>query len=208
MPDGCWRQFNKGYTLGEKRIIINYDLAVVRVDPTALSMPPPPLHSDVETIFRQHHAWLRGRLMLRASSHSEAEDVASETFLQLTEKGNSIEGELLNIRHPRAFLSTIAKRILIKLWQRQDLEAAYEDTLRHMPEAMALSPETHAMLVEAICQIDRALAALPLPVKTVFLLSRLEGMRYPQIAAHMGISLATVERHMRRALLQCLRCAP
>ncbi|MFC3217209.1 sigma factor-like helix-turn-helix DNA-binding protein [Comamonas sp. JC664] len=33
-------------------------------------------------------------------------------------------------------------------------------------------------------------------------------MRYPQIAAHMGISQATVERHMRRALLQCLSCAP
>ncbi|MDR2331353.1 MAG: sigma-70 family RNA polymerase sigma factor [Comamonas sp.] len=171
-------------------------------------MPQPSLLTDVETIFRQHHAWLRGRLMLRASSHSEAEDVASETFLQLTEKGRSAEGEMLDIRHPRALLSTIAKRILIKLWQRQDLEAAYESTLRHMPEAMALSPEMHAMLVEAICQIDRALAALPLPVKTVFLLSRLEGMRYPQIAEHMGISLATVERHMRRALLQCLRCAP
>ncbi|MEJ5124695.1 sigma-70 family RNA polymerase sigma factor [Comamonas sp. MYb21] len=171
-------------------------------------MPQHPLYPEVETIFRQHHAWLRGRLMLRASSHSEAEDVASETFLQLTEKGTSTEGELLDIRHPRAFLSTVAKRILIKLWQRQDLEAAYQDTLRHMPEAVALSPETHAMLVEAICQIDRALAALPLQVKTVFLLSRLEGMRYPQIAQHMGISQATVERHMRRALLQCLNCAP
>ncbi len=175
---------------------------------TGLPMPQPPLHTEVETIFRQHHAWLRGRLMLRASSHSEAEDVASETFLQLTEKGSAAEGETLDIHHPRAFLSTVAKRILIKLWQRQDLEAAYEDTLRHLPEAVALSPESHAMLVEAICQIDRALAALPLPVKTVFLLSRLEGMRYPDIAAHMGISLATVERHMRRALLQCVRSVP
>lgn len=168
-----------------------------------LPMPQRPFHTEVEDIFRQHHAWLRGRLVLRASSHSEAEDVASETFLQLTEGG-----VVADIRHPRAFLSTIAKRILIKLWQRQDLEAAYQDTLRHMPEAVALSPEAHAMLVEAICQIDRALAALPLPVKTVFLLSRLEGMRYPQIAEHMGISLATVERHMRRALLQCLNCTP
>ncbi|MEG2632071.1 MAG: sigma factor-like helix-turn-helix DNA-binding protein, partial [Comamonas sp.] len=72
----------------------------------------------------------------------------------------------------------------------------------------ALSPEEHCILVEAICQIDRALAALPLPVKTAFLLSRLDGMRYPQIAAHMGISLATVERHMKRALLHCVACAP
>ena len=127
--------------------------------------------------------------------------MASETFLQLAEDGGRSE-----IREPRAFLTTIAKRILIKLWQRQDLEQAYADTLRHMPEPVALSPEEHAMLVEAICQIDRALAALPLPVKTAFLLSRLDGMSYPQIAEHMGVSLATVERHMKRALLQCVNC--
>ena len=164
-------------------------------------MPPVQFHADVDLIFRQNHAWLRSRLMRHVSSHSDADDVASETFLQLTQYG-----EPSQIREPRAFLSTLAKRILIKLWQRQDLEKAYADTLRHMPEAVALSPEEHAMLVEAICQIDRALAALPLPVKTAFLLSRLDGLSYPQIATHMGISLATVERHMKRALLQCVSC--
>jgi len=166
-------------------------------------MPSIQFQAEADDIFRQHHAWLRSRLTRHVSSHSDAEDVASETFLQLAEDGGRSE-----IREPRAFLTTIAKRILIKLWQRQDLEQAYEDTLRHMPEAVALSPEEHSMLVEAICQIDRALAALPQQVKTAFLLSRLDGMTYPQIAEHMGISLATVERHMKRALLQCVRCAP
>jgi len=166
-------------------------------------MPSIQFQAEVADIFRQHHAWLRGRLLRRVSSASEAEDVAAQTFLHLTEDGGRSV-----IREPRAFLSTIAKRILIKHWQRQDLEQAYADTLRCMPEALALSPEEHCMLVEAICQIDRALAALPLPVKTAFLLSRLDGMRYPQIAAHMGISLATVERHMKRAFLHCVACAP
>lgn len=158
-------------------------------------------HAEVDDIFRQHYAWLRGRLARRVSCSSEAEDIASEAFLQLTEDGGRS-----NIREPRAFLTTLAKRILIKLWQRQDLERAYVDTLRHMPEAQALSPEEHSLLLEAICQIDRALAALPLPVKTAFLLSRLDGLTYPEIAKHMGISLATVERHMKRALLQCVSC--
>lgn len=160
-------------------------------------------HAGVDEIFRQHHTWLRGRLRKRVANQGDADDVASETFLQLAEDGcRSI------IREPRALLTTIAKRILIKLWQREDLEHAYAETLRCMPEVVALSPEEHAMLVEAICQIDRALAALPLPVKTVFLLSRLDGLSYPQIAEHMGISAATVERHMKRALLQCVNCAP
>lgn len=165
-------------------------------------MPTIQFQTDVDDLFRSHHAWLRGRLLRRLSDHGEADDIASETFLQLTEDGGRSQ-----ILEPRAFLSTIAKRILIKLWQRQDLEKAYADTLRHLPEAAALSPEEHSILVQAICQIDRALESLPLPVKTAFLLSRLDGLTYPQIAAHMGISLATVERHMKRALLKCVNCA-
>lgn len=184
------------------RELLSFNIAEFTASlPCAMSFLP--LHAEADALFRQHHAWLRSRLKRHVSSHSDADDVASETFLQLTEHGDRAP-----IREPRAFLSTLAKRILIKLWQRQDLEKAYLDTLRHMPEAVALSPEDHALLVEAICQIDRALAALPLPVKTAFLLSRLDGMSYPQIAQHMNISLATVERHMKRALLQCVNCAP
>lgn len=165
-------------------------------------MLPVPFHAQVDQIFREHHAWLHSRLLRRVSNRSDAEEVASETFLQLSEDGGRTD-----IRDPRAFLTTIAKRILFQQWRRQDLEQAYIDTMRHMPQAMALSPEEHAMLMGAIAQLDRALAALPLPVKTAFLLSRLDGWTYPQIARHLGLSQATVERHMKRAILQCVNCA-
>lgn len=166
-------------------------------------MPQIQFHAEVDDIFRQHYVWLRSRLKRHVSSDSDAEDVASEAFLQLTEYGGRSK-----IEEPRAFLTTLAKRTLIKLWQRQDLERAYADAVQHIPEALALSPEEHSMLIEAICQIDRALAALPQPVKTAFLLSRLDGLTYPQIAQQMNISIPTVERHMKRALLQCLSCMP
>lgn len=159
--------------------------------------------SELEGLFRDHHAWLLGRLLRRLPSRGDAEDAAAETFAQLSEDGGRTA-----IRDPRAFLTTVAKRVLFQLWRRQDLEQAYLETLRHMPQALALSPEEHALLVDAIAQIDRVLGALPAPVRTAFLLSRLDGLTYPEIAARLGVSLATVERHMKRALLQCLRCAP
>ncbi|MGJ7489357.1 sigma-70 family RNA polymerase sigma factor [Variovorax sp. ZT4R33] len=158
---------------------------------------------ELESIFRNHHSWLLGRLSRRVSNRGDAEDIASETFVQLSEDGGRTQ-----IHDARAFLTTIAKRVLFQLWRRQDLEAAYLDTLRHMPPAMALSPEEHAQLMDAIQQIDRVLFALPIPVRTAFLLSRLDGLSYPEIAHQLGVSLATVERHMRRAMLQCLNYAP
>lgn len=171
--------------------------------PSAPMSPAPSAPSDLETLFRQHHAWLFGRLKRRVSNHGDAEDVASETFLQIGQ-----DEDRADIHEPRAFLTIVAKRLLFQLWRRQDLERAYLQTLAHLPVSTALSQEEHAMLVDAIQQIDRVLAALPAPVRSAFLLSRLDGLSYPEIAARLGISLATVERHMKRALLQCLRCAP
>lgn len=158
--------------------------------------------SVIEGLYRAHHPWLLGRLQRRLSNSADAEDVSAETFVQVVEQGSAAD-----IREPRAFLTTIAKRVLFHLWRRQDLERAYLQTLMHLPEAAALSAEESALLVEAIAQIDRALDTLPLPVKTAFLYSRLDGLSYPDIAKKLGVSLATVERYMKRALLQCLQAS-
>ena len=153
----------------------------------------------IEALYRAHHPWLLGRLQRRLSNSADAEDVSAETFVQVVAQGGAAD-----IREPKAFLTTIAKRVLFHLWRRQDLERAYLQTLMHLPEACTLSAEESALLVEAIAQIDQALDSLPLPVKTAFLHSRLDGLSYPEIAVQLGVSLATVERYMKRALLQCL----
>ncbi|WP_286898804.1 sigma-70 family RNA polymerase sigma factor [Achromobacter sp. UBA2119] len=171
--------------------------------PSVSSPPTAPHGSLLASLYRDHQPWLLGRLCARLHNRADAEDVAAETFVQLAESGDAP-----HLREPRAFLSTIAKRVLFHLWRRQDLERAYLQSLMAVPEAVALSAEQRAQLLEAIERIDRALDQLPVPVKTAFLYSRLDGMRYPEIAQVLGVSLATVERYMKRALLQCLACEP
>jgi len=169
---------------------------------TALA-PPPPAPFSLESLYREHQPWLLGRLRLRVANPADAEDVASETFTQVAQGGAPAD-----LREPRAFLTTIAKRVLFHLWRRQDLERAYLQSLMAVPEAVALSAEQRALLLESLEAIDRALDALPPAAKAAFLYSRLDGLTYPEIAARLGVSLATVERYMKRALLQCLGLAP
>ncbi|HVL08307.1 MAG TPA: sigma-70 family RNA polymerase sigma factor [Burkholderiaceae bacterium] len=155
----------------------------------------------LEMLYREHQPWLLGRLHRHLGNPADAEDVTAETFTQVAESGAAAE-----LHEPRAFLTTVAKRILFHLWRRQDLERAYLQTLMTLPEAVALSAEDHALLIEALARIDQALARLPVPIKTAFLYSRLDGLTYPEIAEKLGVSLATVERYMKRALLQCAGC--
>jgi RNA polymerase sigma-70 factor (ECF subfamily) len=76
--------------------------------------------------------------------------------------------------------------------------------LARMPQAFSPSEEELALVREALELIDRLLEGLPQRVRHAFILHRLEGLAQPQIAERLGVSLATVERDLRRAFLHCL----
>ena len=49
-------------------------------------------------------------------------------------------------------------------------------------------------------KLQKALNDLPGECRTIFQLSRFEGLRYQQIADHLGLSIKTVESQMGKAL--------
>ena len=51
-------------------------------------------------------------------------------------------------------------------------------------------------------RLEKALAALPEKSRTVFLLNRVEGMKYKDIALLLGISVKAVEKRMHKALVE------
>lgn len=157
-------------------------------------LPPfDPMHS-VQQLYAGHHAWLLSRLQARLRDTAQAQDVASETFLRvLTARQPAVVDE------PRAFLTTIAKRLLFTLWRRRELERAYQDALAHRPEDLAPSPEERALLLETLDYIAHALDGLPLKARQAFLLSQIDGLTYHAIAEQLKLSHSTVRRHMADA---------
>jgi len=152
------------------------------------------------TLYQGHRPWLVERLRFRLRNHADAEDLASETFLQV-----AVRGQAEAIAEPRAYLSTIARRLLFHFWRKRELEQAYLDWLALHRDAAAASPEARAIAVEALLQLDRVLAGLRPPVRAVFLYSQLDGLGYDEIARRTGLSVRTVGRHMATALARCHR---
>jgi RNA polymerase sigma factor (sigma-70 family) len=72
-----------------------------------------------------------------------------------------------------------------------------------MPEAEAPSPESRLIFLETLVTIDRILDSLKPAVRNAFLWAQLEGLTCPQIAERLGVSLATAERYIAKALRQC-----
>ena len=151
------------------------------------------------SLFTGHQGWLLQRLLLRLRNRAEAEDVASETFVRVLHAGR-----LAAIREPRAYLTTVARRLLIDHYRRQSLEQAWLATLAQLPAPTAPSVEERLLILETLQQIDAMLDGLGAKVRTAFLLSQLEGMAYADIAARLHVSERTVKRYMVQALTQCI----
>ena len=153
--------------------------------------------------FSDHHRWLlqhiQWRLSRSSASHADAEDTAAEAFCQML--ASRVDPD--SIEQPRAYLSTIARRLILDRHRRRQLEIAYLERLALLPEQVAPSPEEQHLLIEALVTIDRVLDGLPMLVKTVFLYSQLDGMSYVDIAARLDLSERTVSRYMKQALCQC-----
>ncbi|MCY1278538.1 putative RNA polymerase sigma factor FecI [compost metagenome] len=158
----------------------------------------PSLREHQHLLYADHHGWLYAWLCRRLRSQADAADLAHDTFLRAF-----ASPQLGQLEEPRAFLCTLAKRILCTFWRRQELERAYLDALAALPEAWGPSEEELALLREALEAVDRLLDGLPGKVRHAFLLNRLEGLTHVEIAARLGVSVATIERWMKRALTHC-----
>ncbi|MEC7475258.1 MAG: sigma factor-like helix-turn-helix DNA-binding protein, partial [Pseudomonadota bacterium] len=78
------------------------------------------------------------------------------------------------------------------------------DALALQPEPVVPSPESQALIVETLLQIDAMLMRLPTRVRSAFLMSQLHGMTYAAIAAELGVSERMVKKYMSQAMLHCL----
>ena len=156
----------------------------------------------IDQLYSDHSGWLRGWLRRRMDCAHSAEDLTQDTFMRLLCARD--RAGLSGLREPRAYLSTVAGRLLVNHYRRLSLERTYREALALMPEEQAPSPEWRLDLLETLQAVDAMLDRLPQAVRTAFLMAQLEGLTYAVIADHLGVSERTVKRYMARALEECI----
>ena len=112
-------------------------------------------------------------------------------------------GRKSRLREPRAYLTAIAKRLMLNHHRRRALEQAYLDALAVMPPALAPSVEQRLLILEALHEIDEMLRPAGSGARGL-LLAQLEGLSHGEIAARLDVSPRTVHRHIARGYEQCI----
>lgn len=133
-------------------------------------------------------------LRRRVGCRAVAADLIQDLFLRFWKRPSVV------LEEPRTYLLRSAHNLAIDYLRSEAVRnRALVDVALEQTEP-STSLEANAIAEE---QIYQALQALPERTRTIFLLSRVYGHTYNEIAKVVGISTSSVEKHMMRALEAC-----
>lgn len=161
-----------------------------------------PNYRTIEHWYREHRSWLRDWLRGRLGCAQQAADLAQDTFVRLIQSRQGAV-EAIAVAAPRAYLTVIARGLMVDYWRRADLERAYAEALAARPEDVEPSPEHRALVLEALGRLDALLGRLKPRVRDTFVMVHVEHCTAPEVARRLGVSRATVERDLAVAMRHC-----
>ena len=148
---------------------------------------------EFKNIFDTHFTGVRNYIYYRSGDQDLATDVAQEALITLWEKKSGlVNGNI------KALLYKIAGDILISQLRKRNVAIRYK--AKNIDEQFNESPDELLQYKELLRNYERALEALPEKQRTVFLLSRMDGLKYFEIADTLGVSVKAVEKRMKNAL--------
>ena len=171
---------------------------------------PPPIHMEdrelldrlrrgdnaaYEAIFRQWYAPLVATVAALLRDRGPAEEVVQDVMLELWRRRESLNLE----QSLRAYLFQASRNRALNYLRRLRVEARGEPVIAAaMPVPEQADSEVRDR--ELRTAIEKAIAGLPDRCREVFELSRIQGLKYSEIATELGISVKTVEAQMGKAL--------
>ncbi len=160
----------------------------------------PPDDSPLLRAFRRHESFLRRFIHGFLPDRDDTDEVLQESFL----KAFAVELER-PIAQPKSFLFQIARDEALTRLRRQSLRIMEciddADILQgHDKDDPVADLAEHRQLLSVL---HEAIAQLPPQCRRAFLLRKVHGLSYKEIARAMGISPSTAEKHLALALRRC-----
>jgi RNA polymerase sigma factor (sigma-70 family) len=145
--------------------------------------------------FKTNVKTLRNYLYFKFGNEEQANDVAQETFIKLWENCVNVPEE-----KAKSYIYTVANNATLNLIAHQKVVLNYAKSNVNSDETN-LSPEFLIEEEEFKIKLEKAISNLTEGQRTAFLLNRIEGKKYKEIAEILNISLKAVEKRIHGALI-------
>ncbi len=150
-----------------------------------------------DQLFRDHYSDLVHRAYHIFTDQSRAEDVVQDLFLDLWKK----KDRLPEIDSYSAYLRrAVQNKCFDQLRKDKRKPTLQSDIHLDTINKPSLSIEEEIISQEKVSHIKQVVRTLPEKGRTIFMMSRAEGMSYKEIAETLDLSTKTVEYHMMQSL--------
>lgn len=156
----------------------------------------------VEQLFCSYRSELVGYLRRKYRRNNEcAEDIAQDAFMRLQRLD-----DLTSIDNPRAHLYKTASNLAIDYQRREQSRNHYVEIMGHHSEDeqhCPSSPQRQVHAEKTVENLQQLINQLPDNCRRAFLLHRIHGHSYSQIAEELNVSVSSVEKYIVKALQAC-----
>ena len=144
-------------------------------------------------IFDTYYENIRSFAYFKTGNLDFADDIVQETFLKIWSMRGSIREETV-----KALLYTIAGNIIKNHYKHLKVEYSFQK--ENSMESPSESADAEVRMSELNSQLQQALAEIPQGSREVFLMNRIEGLSYTEIAERLNLSVKAIEKRMSEAL--------
>jgi RNA polymerase sigma-70 factor (family 1) len=148
---------------------------------------------EFKFLFDTYFEDVRRYVLYRSGDEHFATDIAQETFMRIWEKQSMIDPQRV-----KGLLFKIAGDLFISQYRRKQVAANFFNTFQ--PNNKCQTPEDEINFQELLNAYDAALKSMPEKQRTVFLMNRIDELKYKEIADQLGLSVKAIEKRMSLAL--------
>jgi RNA polymerase sigma-70 factor (family 1) len=152
--------------------------------------------SSFSIFFKDHVKALRNFLTYKFGNSEQAEDVTQEAFIKLWQNCKEVP-----LSKAKSFLYTVANNISLNQYAHQKVVLNYEknfsgsDKTYESPEFIIEEEQFKNKLLSAIQNLNET-------QRVAFLMNRIDGKKYHEIAEELNISVKAVEKRIHIALVE------
>jgi RNA polymerase sigma-70 factor (family 1) len=129
-------------------------------------------------------------------SKEETENLIQDVYLNLWENRHKVEKD----SSVKSYVFTITYNSAISVIRKKAKESQFVDYLKSLQQINIEPVNVELEYNELTKKLDEIVKALPQRQKEVYLMHKVDGLKYSEIAERLHISVNTIENHMSRAL--------
>ena len=152
--------------------------------------------SKFSIFFKEHAKELRNFLYYKFGNTEVAEDKTQEAFVKLWQNCKDVP-----LEKAKSYIYTVAKNLVLNDIAHQKVVLEYQKN-ETLPSTSNETPEYIIEENEFKIKLERAIQNINETQRTAFLMHRIDGKKYKEIAEELGISIKAVEKRIHLALLE------